>query len=534
MAIQPTLNHKQATSAIGAICSSTRQKVTRKMPTNVRSNRWTQITAWLVASLFILGFFLPAVGAWSGPILAVWFVGTQRPWRGFLWMLAFAFVPALIMHGRSLPLTSPEPALKYVAWMLLTAVLGVLPFTFHRLTSPRLPGLFATLPLPLAVAINHALIQPSLHPDAPPETGIHTFLVFWFAAVVVWTWNHGFKPVKIAFGTSIFAVLFAAAVCLELFRLPTAALPLSASNFAPAFVWLCVAAAVALSIWAALRPDKHCSWAQRPESVSLLQSPFTGDPLHVVTEDGHESLVGISGERFPVRDGIPSFIQPNDLTGDNGKYNHLYETIGGFYDDTQRFFGAFRGLELDSYFENYMDLLDVRPGDSVLETSVGTGLNFKYLPRGVKLSGLDLSPEMLTNCQANMRRWGMDANLYLGNAEALPFADSSFDVVYTAGAINFFNDRGKAIREMIRVAKPGSLLMVEDETEEYVKSTYEKIPYTSRFYGDRKQPVTVPIDLVPPEMEDIRVEMLKQGKFYAITFRKPAHAISAVRHRMEA
>jgi hypothetical protein len=33
--------------------------------------------------------------------------------------------------------------------------------------------------------------------------------------------------------------------------------------------------------------------------------------------------------------------------------------------------------------------------------------------------------------------------------------------------------------------------------------------------------VTVPIDLVPPEMEDIHVEMLKDGKFYAITFRKP-------------
>jgi ubiquinone/menaquinone biosynthesis C-methylase UbiE len=171
-----------------------------------------------------------------------------------------------------------------------------------------------------------------------------------------------------------------------------------------------------------------------------------------------------------------------------------------------------------------MSLLQVKAGDSVLETSVGTGLNFKYLPRGVKLSGLDLSPEMLANCQNNMRRWKMDADLYLGNAECLPFADSSFDVVFTCGGFNFFSDRPKAIREMIRVVKPGGHLMIEDETEEYVKSTYEKIPYTSSFYGDRKQPVTVPIDLVPPEMEDIRVEMLKDGKFYAIAFRKPAAA----------
>jgi ubiquinone/menaquinone biosynthesis C-methylase UbiE len=169
-------------------------------------------------------------------------------------------------------------------------------------------------------------------------------------------------------------------------------------------------------------------------------------------------------------------------------------------------------------------LLEVKAGDSVLETSVGTGLNFKYLPHGAKLSGLDLSPEMLANCQANMLRWKIDADLYLGNAESLPFADACFDVVFTCGGFNFFSDRTKAIREMIRVVKPGGHLMIEDETEEYVKSTYEKSPITSSFYSNRKQAVTVPIDLVPPEMEDIRVEMLKDGKFYAITFRKPALA----------
>ncbi|MGD0802321.1 MAG: hypothetical protein ABR906_13495, partial [Terracidiphilus sp.] len=82
-------------------------------------------------------------------------------------------------------------------------------------------------------------------------------------------------------------------------------------------------------------------------------------------------------------------------------------------------------------------------------------------------------------------------------------------------------DRAKAIREMIRVVKPGGQMMIEDETEEYVKSTYQNIPYTSSFYKDRKDAVTVPIDLVPPEMKEIHLEMLKDGKFYAITFRKP-------------
>ena len=488
------------------------------MPTNVKSSRRSQIVACAVASLFIFGIFISPVGALTGPILGAWFVGTQKPRRGFLWMVAFALVPGLIFGWRKIPLTGAVQALEYLGWALVAAVLGVLPFTFHRLVSPRLPGFLSTLPLPLAAVAIPSLAL-ALHVGAASTFGLFTFLIFWFAATVVWLWNNESRVTDLVFGAG-----FTVAGGFGLFRhFGGAALPVNLLTGAT-FSWVCLGAALLLSIWALFHPIKQRSWASRPQTVALLQSPFTGDPLHVIVEKGREALIGNSGERLPIRKGIPAFLKPEDLTGDNGKYNQLYETIGGFYDDIQRVVGAFRGLELDSYFENYMSLLEVKPGDSVLETSVGTGLNFKYLPHGAKLSGLDLSPEMLTNCQNNLRRWQMEADLYLGNAESLPFADSSFDVVFTCGGFNFFSDRAKAIREMIRVAKPGGHLMIEDETEEYVKSTYEKSPITRSFYSNRKQVVTIPIDLVPPEMEDIHVEMLKDGKFYAITFRKPGPA----------
>jgi ubiquinone/menaquinone biosynthesis C-methylase UbiE len=487
------------------------------MSTNVKSNRGSQIVAWAAASLFILGFFFAQVGAWTGPILGVWFVGTQKPRRGFLWMIAFSFIPSLLFGWRKFPLTGPEQALKYLAWMLLAAVLGVLPFTFHRLVSVRLPGFLSTLPLPLASVAIPSLVL-ALHIGTASMIGPSAFLIFWFAATIVWLWNQESRATIF-----VLAAGFIVVGGFGLFRHFGVALPINLLA-GVTFSWVCLGAALFLSVWALFHPLKHKSWAERPGTIALLQSPFTGESLRVVSEKGREALVSRSGERFPVRDGIPAFLKPEDLTGDNGKYNHLYETIGGFYDDTQRVFAAFRGLDIDSYFDIYMSLLDVKPGDSVLETSVGTGLNFKYLPRGVKLSGLDLSQEMLTNCQNNLRRWQMEGDLYLGNAESLPFTDSSFDVVFTCGGFNFFSDRAKAVREMIRVAKPGGHLMIEDETEEYVKSTYQNIPYTSSFYKDRKEAVTVPIDLVPPEMEDIHLEMLKEGKFYAITFRKPANA----------
>src|ERR1017187_10186352 len=487
------------------------------MPTNVKSSRWWQIVACAVASLFVIGFFSP-VGAWTGPILGVWFVGTQKPRRGLFWMVAFSFIPSLLFGWRKFPLTGPMPALEYLGWTLLAAVLGVLPFTFHRLVSSRLPGFLSTLPLPLAAVAFPALV-PVPHNSATPMIGLSSFFILWYAAIVIWMWNRESRATGLVIAAgSIVAVAFG------LFRHFGGATMPGNLQIGPTFPCVSLAAVLLLSIWVLFRPLKNKPWASRPQSVALLQSPFTHAPLHVAGEQGSETLLSPTGERFPIRNGIPVFLKPQDLTGDNGKYNHLYETIGGFYDDTQRVFCAFRGVEIESYFLNYMSLLEVKPGDSVLETSVGTGLNFKYLPPGVKLSGLDLSPEMLANCQANLRRWKMDADLYLGNAESLPFADSSFDAVFTAGAINFFNDRAKAIREMIRVARPGSHLMIEDETEEYVKSAYENIPYTSSFFGNREHPVTVPVDLVPPEMEDIHVEMLKDGKFYAITFRKPLPA----------
>jgi len=63
---------------------------------------------------------------------------------------------------------------------------------------------------------------------------------------------------------------------------------------------------------------------------------------------------------------------------------------------------------------------------------------------------------MLLKCQQNLIRWDIEADLFVGNAEDLPFTNESVDVVFHTGGIKFFNDRAKSIREMIRVAKPGS------------------------------------------------------------------------------
>lgn len=494
------------------------------MQSNLRTARGPQIVAWVIAALLISGFFAPLVGLWTNPILGVWFVGTQKPRRGFFLMFAFAFVPSLFTHLRKFPLTGPEQALAFLGSLFLAALLGVLPFTFHRLSSGRLPVLLATLPFPLASVVFQILVQPKLGVDATREDALLVFLIGWFAATIVRIWNREFGGAKSNQVVALSAGIFVLAACDLLFRHFIGALSLENLTANAIFAWICFGAALLLGCWALFRREKRRRWADKPESVARLRSPSTGNLLRVIDEQGRETFVSSSGERFPIHDGIPDFLKPQDLTGDNLKYNHQYQTIGGFYDDTQRVYAALKGGDLGSFFRSYMRLLQVRPGDTVLETSVGTGLNFQYLPEGVELSGIDLSPEMLANCQRNLRRWKMDADLYLGNAESLPFADSSFDVVYHVGGINFFNDREKAIREMIRVARPGSLLLIADETEDYVKQVYEKQP--GGLFKNRKQPVRPPIDLVPAEMREVHLELLMDGLFYALTFRKPLEAES--------
>jgi ubiquinone/menaquinone biosynthesis C-methylase UbiE len=510
------------------------------MLTKTSPNRLSQFAAVAIIGIFVLGFVFSPLGAWTGPALGAWFIGTQKAWRGFLLLAAINFILNLLSNWRGSPLTG----IAYAGWTMLAVLIGVLPFLLYRLTSQRRQGFLSTLSLPLwgaalprlgqlfmpasifnlyFLAQTKSAISPLPRFVAILGTDAISFLIYWFAAVINWMWNQEFRAKKIATGASIFGAVYALVLgygfFLQVFH-PVAPHILLTG---PAFAWICFLGGLILSAWSLIQPGiRREVWANKTDTVALLRSPYTGDSLHVVSEDGHEVLVSSSGERFPVRNGIPVFLDPEKLTGSNRKYNQLYEIIGGFYDDSQRVGCALMGINRDQHFWDYLRFLEVDSGDSVLETSVGTGLSYKYLPRGVKLFGLDLSSEMLTNCQTNLRRWELDADLFLGNAEELPFADNSFDVVFHVGGINFFNDRAKAIREMIRVAKPGSRILIADETEKHVKSTYERIPITRRYFQNRQQAVAAPVDLVPPEMQEIHLEMLWNGRFYALTFRKPS------------
>ena len=252
-------------------------------------------------------------------------------------------------------------------------------------------------------------------------------------------------------------------------------------------------------------------------TIELLREPGTGDPIELQAG----ALVNPkTGRRYALREGIPLFGE--SVTGQNRKYQQLYDRIARGYDIGDllgRFYIWLRRTRNPR--EDLIAELALPPSGRVLEVSIGTGLNLLHMPTAIEVFGLDLSWGMLAKCRRNLAKWKRPAELFQGEGENLPFKDDSFDAVLHAGGINFFNDKSRAMREMVRVAKPGAKIVISDETEEAVKGVYEKNPLIKRYYNHRDQPVRCPIDEVPPGMLDVRATELLFGKLYCLSFRKP-------------
>lgn len=94
-----------------------------------------------------------------------------------------------------------------------------------------------------------------------------------------------------------------------------------------------------------------------------------------------------------------------------------------------------------------------RRGHSFLDVGCGPGLALETLyETGFDVTGLDASPAMLA---AARRRMGQRADLHVGNAEHLPFADSQFDYVCLLTVLEFAENPQRVLEEAFRVAARG-------------------------------------------------------------------------------
>lgn len=102
--------------------------------------------------------------------------------------------------------------------------------------------------------------------------------------------------------------------------------------------------------------------------------------------------------------------------------------------------------------ERLIELADARPGMRLLDVATGTGTALRFAARrGATVVGVDRSPGMLAMARNPCRK----LDLRHADVHALPFHDGSFDAVTCGLSLSHFSDCDGALREMIRVLRPG-------------------------------------------------------------------------------
>ena len=103
-----------------------------------------------------------------------------------------------------------------------------------------------------------------------------------------------------------------------------------------------------------------------------------------------------------------------------------------------------------------------RPGQRILEVGVGTGLSLPYFRPDSRVTGIDVSAEMLEKAKRRTRRQGLAQveGLHLMDAENLEFADNSFDAVLALYVASVVPDPARFAAEMRRVCIPGGAIVV--------------------------------------------------------------------------
>lgn len=163
-----------------------------------------------------------------------------------------------------------------------------------------------------------------------------------------------------------------------------------------------------------------------------------------------------------------------------------------------------------------LECLEIKDNQKVLETGIGAAENFYLLNKKAKnleFYGNDIQNQMLIHSIKNLKKWKIKANLYRSDAHFLPFKDDSFDVVFHLGSINLFPDKKKAIDEMIRVAKPGTKIVIADESQKAGKLL--------NILSGINEDVIPPMDLIPKEMIKPSIKTIWRGYGYLIEFQKP-------------
>lgn len=120
-------------------------------------------------------------------------------------------------------------------------------------------------------------------------------------------------------------------------------------------------------------------------------------------------------------------------------------------------------VDPNEWAQQYLSRL-VRPESKVLDVGCGPAVIAAAVARTypqATVTGLERSDDRFAEATANLAELP-SADVIQGSATAMPFADNSYDVVYTRFMLEYLRERETAIAEMVRVCRPGGQVMLQD------------------------------------------------------------------------
>ncbi|MBV8555293.1 MAG: class I SAM-dependent methyltransferase [Planctomycetaceae bacterium] len=202
-------------------------------------------------------------------------------------------------------------------------------------------------------------------------------------------------------------------------------------------------------------------------SATNASAGWKADPdlLRCVACDGALTPAGAGfacagcGRSYPVRDGV--LVVKEEPKADNRIAADFYNSpLWPKFRFWEWLFFVCNGGERRSR-DVILRHLPRRANLSLLDVAIGDGVYLAWLPADWSVVGIDVSTVQLAACRR--RNASRDLRLVLGEAEALPFRADRFDAVLSIGGFNHFNDPEGALREMVRVVRPGGTIVISDE-----------------------------------------------------------------------
>lgn len=110
-----------------------------------------------------------------------------------------------------------------------------------------------------------------------------------------------------------------------------------------------------------------------------------------------------------------------------------------------------------------VELLQLRPGERVLISGAGTGADIAFMPRDIDIVAVDITPAMVERTRHLATQLGYSIEAEEGDAQALRFADGTFDAVVLNLIVAVAPDGRRVIQEAARVLRTGGRAVVFDK-----------------------------------------------------------------------